>query len=653
MITLLLFLGLLVQPSHGDELDQAIDAFLRASQSANATRTEALEALVGLGKIGAVGSISGEFVRISETCRDARQKVRELTPRLERREILLEQLKRRPDADGDLADFVETEEEALEELRTKLAKAQAKLDDLDPWRSSLVEGVARVFEVAGASKRKKAERELWGDLEVQDDSARRLGAVELLGHVGAVGTAVQLQRLIADLGAEIAAFQSRLPKLMTDVRKMEKRLQAEAKSLGGRVSRPNQEQYRRIKAEAAQLQQRIHTHTQLVRAAIDAGAMALAREQADDLRKSMASIVRGMKKAKDRARLDVLALIARTDSEPAREFLRERLAQEKEELVRAELIDALAVQADQHIVPALLERHLVDDNWYVKSRAAAALARLRVGAAIPVLIGRLEAEEGRLRSDIGSALTSLTGQDFKGNVTLWQRWWQDNADGFEVPDKPTPQALLETARESAGITFFGIRTESRRVLFVLDVSGSMEFSMTPRNNPNDDPGRPFDFPAAGEISRLTAAKRDMIKALGGLRDGGLFNLVLYASDVWTWDDELVEMDSEVRQDVFEYIDRVEAVGGTNIYGALLRAFEIAGVSGGGEWSEPTIDTIYLLTDGRASVGVTMDPEEILAFVAERNRSAGIVIHTIGLSGAHDTYLLRSLAEGSGGTYVAR
>jgi hypothetical protein len=653
MITWLLCLGLLAHPLQADELDRAIEAFLRASQSGNAARQEALEALVGLGEVEAVGSISGEFVRISETCREARQRVRELTPRLERREILLEQMKRRRDADEDLAEFLETEEEALEEQRSELAKAQGKLDELEPWRSALVTGVSRLFEAAKDSKRKKAERELWGDVEIEDDSARRLGAVELLGHVGAVGTAVQLQRLIADLGVEIAAYQSRLPKLLTDVRKMEKRLQDEAKSLGGKVSRANEEQYRRVKSEAAELQQRIGARTQLVRAAIDAGALALAREQGDDLRKSMASIVRGMKKAKDRARLDVLALIARTDSNPARQFLREQLAGEKEPLVRAELIDALAVQGDQEIVSTLLERHLVDANWYVKSRSAAALARLRIAAAIPVLIARLEAEEGRLRSDIGKALTSLTGQDFKGNLTLWQRWWKANADGFEVPDEPTPQALLETARESAGMTFFGIRTESRRVLFVLDVSGSMEFSMTPRNNPNDDPGRPYDLPAAGEASRLTAAKRDMIGALGGLRDGGLFNLVLYASDVWTWDDDLVAIDSEVRQEVFDYIDRVEAVGGTNIYGALLRAFEIAGVKGGGEWSEPTIDTIYLLTDGRASVGLTVNPEEILAFVAARNRSAGIVIHTIGLSGAHDAYLLRSLAEQSGGTYVAR
>jgi hypothetical protein len=179
--------------------------------------------------------------------------------------------------------------------------------------------------------------------------------------------------------------------------------------------------------------------------------------------------------------------------------------------------------------------------------------------------------------------------------------------------------------------------------------------MTPRTNPTDDPGRPYDFPGASEVSRLVAAKRDLIKALGGLRDGGLFNLVLFASDVWTWDDDLVEMEPEVRQGVLAYIDKVEAVGGTNIYGALERAFAIAtgGKGGSGEWTRPVIDTIYLLSDGRASVGLTTDSEQILAFVREQNRSAGIVLHTIGLSGAHDPYLMRTLAEQNGGIYVAR
>jgi hypothetical protein len=53
------------------------------------------------------------------------------------------------------------------------------------------------------------------------------------------------------------------------------------------------------------------------------------------------------------------------------------------------------------------------------------------------------------------------------------------------------------------------------------------------------------------------------------------------------------------------------------------------------------------------VGLTTQPDEILAYVREKNRSGGIVIHTIGLSGAQDAYLLSELAAQNGGTYSAR
>jgi Mg-chelatase subunit ChlD len=113
------------------------------------------------------------------------------------------------------------------------------------------------------------------------------------------------------------------------------------------------------------------------------------------------------------------------------------------------------------------------------------------------------------------------------------------------------------------------------------------------------------------------------------------------------------MEGAQRVEVQEYVDDLRASGGTNIYGALRTALEIAGVKGGDEWDSPRIDTLFLLTDGRPSVGLTTQPDEILAYVRDKNRSGGIVIHTIGLSGAQDAYLLSELAAQNGGTYSAR
>jgi Mg-chelatase subunit ChlD len=123
--------------------------------------------------------------------------------------------------------------------------------------------------------------------------------------------------------------------------------------------------------------------------------------------------------------------------------------------------------------------------------------------------------------------------------------------------------------------------------------------------------------------------------------------------VWSWHDDPVKIDVETKSEVLRYVEALTANGGTNIYGALKHALDVAGVTDDGTWSAPEVDTIYVLSDGRASVGLTQDSEEILAYVRERNATAGITIHTIGLSGAQDAYLLRSLAEQSGGQYAAK
>ena len=158
-------------------------------------------------------------------------------------------------------------------------------------------------------------------------------------------------------------------------------------------------------------------------------------------------------------------------------------------------------------------------------------------------------------------------------------------------------------------------------------------------------------PRKGEETRLDVAKRELIKALGGVKDGGQFNLIMYGNDVWSWDDEMVEMDPDVRGEIATFVQDLTAVGGTNIFRALQYAFEIAGVEDGGEWNEPAFDTIYLLTDGRPSVGAVTSATGILHFAREKNRSAGITIHTIGIGDDHDAEFLKELARIGNGKYV--
>lgn len=635
-------------------LAAAQQKFVKAAAAGTlAERKAALEGLLALNDPGAVPTLLGEYGTAAEGLRAARVEALRLKYACERREVVLANLRTEAARDPSVGALLKREEERFSELKKDRSKADTRVGELEPWRDALSEGLGKLFETLGPARRRKSDAEVWQDAREHPDTLLRAASTELIGRIGGPGTAAQVYDLMLEASTGIDKLRTRIAKAMGEVRKFEVRMQEEAARQNGAMSQATAQQYEQIKREAADLTTQGYKLEILVEAAQRGAAKALERESGKELEKTLARLVGNLKKAKDRTRIDTLRLLTLAGGDAVRESVRNLLAAETEALGLGTLIDGLAALGDTAIEPALLTKYLAHESWYVRARAAHALALLRSRAGISAMIARLEKEEGRSRTDLNQALQSLTGQNFRPVHAVWQRWWKENEKDFVVPPAPKELTALEEAQEASGVTFFGISTESQRVLFVLDLSGSMKFSMTPRNNPNDDPSMPYDEPRQGDMSRLEAAKRDLTKAVSGLKDGGVFNLVLFASDVWTWSDDLVTMKPEVRAQVNEFITKSEAVGGTNIHGALERALDLAGAKAGATWSAPVIDTIYFLTDGRATVGVTTDTEEILAYVRERNRNAGIVIHAIGLSDAHDAVLMRRLAEENGGTYVGR
>ncbi len=92
--------------------------------------------------------------------------------------------------------------------------------------------------------------------------------------------------------------------------------------------------------------------------------------------------------------------------------------------------------------------------------------------AIDPLIAMLGRDDlGRLREDAHRALRSLTGQPHGPYQQPWKDWWADAKAGFTMP--PTPADAMTLSAPDKGVTFYGITTFSDRIVFVLDVSGSM------------------------------------------------------------------------------------------------------------------------------------------------------------------------------------
>lgn len=659
LLLLLVALGAHVLPANAfaaDDDEERIEAAGNTLRRANldadaARRAAALDVLVELASPESMQVVRDAYAAVARRRRSAEAAILRATYDLERKVVLLEELKLRAEQDSEIGATARAVEGQIRELEStrETARETAGREGLacDEMRA----GVDSILGALGSSKSKKALEVLWDGLE--DGRAEiRLGSVELLGRVGGPGTAVQFQELLADVEVERTKLKRELPDLEQELRDMEQRLQAEADANGGNVYQDTLDLHAKAQRAAAVVRTALTELSYLIDACVESGGEALARESGEDLEKSLKDLVRAQRKAKGGVRMRTIALLARGTSDPVRAALREILAKEKEPLARAAIIDGLAGAGDAALGQMLIDTYLEDESWHVRSRAVAALDRLRVKDGIPALIDRLDVEQGRVRTDVVAALQSLTGQRIQSNVELWRRWWSDQGAGFEVPpldDAPkSVEELAEAARDTVGVSFFGIRTESTKVLFIVDVSGSMNFPMYVASGPVSGGGG-----GRGGNTRLEVAQRELKNALGGLPEEATFNIVRYAFDVWDWQPRPQTMSVDVRTDANAHVDGLVANGGTNIFGSLQRAFELAGVRDGDSWSEPVFDTIFLLSDGLPTVGVTTEANEILAFVEERNRSAGIVIHTIGLSHEHDVYLMRSLAEQNGGIYAAR
>jgi hypothetical protein len=231
--------------------------------------------------------------------------------------------------------------------------------------------------------------------------------------------------------------------------------------------------------------------------------------------------------------------------------------------------------------------------------------------------------------EFGKVLWRLTGQPYFTQALNWKGWWEKNSKDF----KPITEAELakrttdEEARrlkEVSHATFFGIRIKSHRVIFILDVSGSM-------NEPTKG-----DYVGKAGKTRIEVAKEELIKCIDALDPDSLFNIEIFSSDVERWLENGVAQFSKSNKDEAKaYVGKLGANGGTNLYGAMKDAFR-----------DPDVDTIFVLSDGEPSVGDETDQAIIRSRVKEWNLHRGIVINTIAVGGSFQ--ILQWLADDTGG-----
>ncbi|HEX5137029.1 MAG TPA: HEAT repeat domain-containing protein [Planctomycetota bacterium] len=279
---------------------------------------------------------------------------------------------------------------------------------------------------------------------------------------------------------------------------------------------------------------------------------------------------------------------------------------------------------------------LKDETPIVRETAVIAAGREKVEPLFAEMI--LVMREGNLRSKRAAyeALCATSGQDYGYAPDVWDKWWQDKKKG-----NVGEAGELKDREHITVATYYDFKIFSDRILFVVDVSGSMEWPESKAGDPN----------------RIAVAKRELVKAIKALDEKTLFNVATFAGHVSTWkkDGEVPANEANKKAALAWIEGALLPRGATNTYGALIEGFE----------RNPLIDTIFFLSDGIPSTGKYEVPEEILIKLRYANRFRRVIINTIALAIGKPAIekaekyedpeemaaFMRLLAEWNGGTCV--
>lgn len=159
---------------------------------------------------------------------------------------------------------------------------------------------------------------------------------------------------------------------------------------------------------------------------------------------------------------------------------------------------------------------------------------------------------------------------------------------------------------------------AKDVVFVLDVSGSME-----------------------ETGKMEKARRALIYGVRGLRPADRFNIIAFSGDTRLMESGLIAADEAGRRRGVEFVEGLQARGGTNINDALVEAMGQFPRTG----TRPRL--LVFMTDGLPTVG-EQNVDRIIRNVSDK-RLDGMRLFSFGVGYDVNTRLLDRVAAENGGT----
>lgn len=292
----------------------------------------------------------------------------------------------------------------------------------------------------------------------------------------------------------------------------------------------------------------------------------------------------------------------------------------------------------------------------VRRAAIRCMRSLDDPSCVKPLIEALRLARGLEPLEIEAILHYYTGNDFQGSHAIWMKWWADHGEAWlkseELEERHRPS---KAARKADGTYFYGLKTESERIVFVLDRSGSMQTPASAESKKAGEEGEGIE----GD-TKIDVAKSQMIWSIEHLPKNVYFNVVFYATEVEAWKEapEMVPATKENKAAAVAWVKEITAEGSTALFDALLKALEYADNLSEKDPTQGGCDTIFLLSDGSPTkeggqvVVAGKDLEDAWGRVKHANEIFQCVIHTVGIGRGHNRGLMSRIARETKGTYKA-
>ena len=321
----------------------------------------------------------------------------------------------------------------------------------------------------------------------------------------------------------------------------------------------------------------------------------------------------------------VLAVLLACDLPETQErlgkFLVTWLAKSKEgSLIVGAVADELGLLADVQsfaTLKKLTQQKCFSDFFICRRAVVQAMIHFRTTDSVEALLALLPRIDGEVRGDVVRYLEEISHEHFDCDAKAWQTWWTEHSKGFKFPEHAVATSG-NIAIPQGGSSYYGLPLYARRVVFVIDISGSM----------------------AGP--RLAMAQRELTSVVCGLPEDASLGLVAFSTQVLPWRKDLAIATPANKQDACRFINRLLASGRTATYDALEVAFHY------------DTEAIYLLSDGDPNHGKVVNPAGIIVAISGPNRGRRISIYTIGIApgaaeGANELFM-KTLAEKNFGLY---